>query len=73
MSNSRFYEEEKERILAAVRAIMEHFEPYMKECELAYPTCWKCKRVMCVVLKRNEPNFFQCFENGCNGRKEWGI
>lgn len=70
------YEEEKERILEAVRNMMERFGPYMKECELGWPICYRCKEPMCQVIHKGDTTYFQCFEtpNGklC-GHREYGI
>jgi hypothetical protein len=64
---------EMDQIRKAVDAIMNHFPKYVKDCDLTWPVCWKCKQQMCQVIKKGEQSFFQCFEYGCNGRKEWSI
>lgn len=70
------YEAEKERILEAVRNIMNHFPQYIDECHLGWPICWKHQTVMSQVIKKDSNTYYQCmeFDNGkCCFHKTFGI
>jgi hypothetical protein len=74
--DKRFYEEEKERILAIVRSITDHFPEYINECNLNWPICYKHKTVMTQVMYKDGNPFYQCLdlENGLPcGHKEYNI